>query len=842
MEITGLTNDVAAQRLQQEGRNELPTSKSRGLWHLILKTMKEPMLLLLLATALLYLPLGEWQEGAIIMCAVLVVIFISLFQERKTENTLNALKDLSTPKALVIRGGIEQKIPRDEVVREDIIVLHEGERVPADAYVIQTQNLIVDESMLTGESISVSKTIYDINRSKEAEKPSEKNTYSVYMGTLVVAGQALAKVFATGANTELGKIGSSIQNIVPEETRLNKEIKRITKTFAIVGVGICVLLLLVYGLVFKLWLKGILSGLTLAMAMLPEEFPVVLTVFLSIGAWRMARKNVLARNIPVLETFGATTVLCSDKTGTLTMNKMKVEQLYADGDFSEINTGPLPEKYNKVLEYGILASQADAFDPMEKAIKDMGAEKLNGSELIHKNWKLVKEYPLSAELLSMTEVWQSTSSNNYIIAAKGAPEAIIDLCHLDEKEQSSILSVVSSMASNGLRVLGVASAMQNGKELSDNQHDFLFNFVGLIGLADPIRDTVPAAIEQCKLAGIKVVMITGDYPATARHIADQIGLTKGEIVTGEEISNDDKWLKENIDKISIFSRVSPIQKLEIVNALKASGEIVAMTGDGVNDAPALRAAHTGIAMGQKGTDVAREAASLVLLDDDFGSIVSAIGTGRRIFANLQKAMTYIFAIHIPIAGISLIPLFSSSLPVIFFPVHIVLLELIIDPACTIVFEAEEAEKNSMSSPPRPYGDSLFGWKKMIIAALQGIGVLLTVLLVYFITLSRHYPEDDVRTLSFFTLVIGNLSLIVSDLSNGLFFKRKWRQNKALIYMLCGLLLLLPVIMYFPPIKRIFHFSTLHADDILISIAAGMGSILWFEVFKFVRNKRAMKRN
>ncbi len=485
--LEGLTEKEAASRLISEGPNEIPSGKSRGFLKIVLDTLKEPMLLMLLICAIIYFPLGNIEDAVILLCAALVIIVITIYQERKTENTLEALRELASPHAIVIREGLKKQIPGREVVREDIIELHEGSRVPADAIVVQTQNLQVDESLLTGESISVNKAIWNGTDPIGTTQPGGNNHPEVYFGSMVVSGSAMAKVYATGKNTELGKIGKSIGDIEREKTSLDAEVKRLVLIVSIYGLGACVLVFLLYGLLYAQWVKGLLSGLTLAMAMLPEEFPVVLTIFLSIGAWRIAKKNVLTRKLSAIETLGAATVLCVDKTGTITKNRMQVDSLYIPDEKINTDKHELPENFHELIEYAILASQKNPFDPMEKAFQDFGNIKLKGTEHIHDNWELVKEYPLSAKLMSMSEVWKSRQNEKYTIAAKGSPEAIMDLCHLNQHDIDKYLAEVNIMASNGLRILGVAKATKAGPLPGNDQHEFDFSFLGLIGLGDQIR-------------------------------------------------------------------------------------------------------------------------------------------------------------------------------------------------------------------------------------------------------------------------------------------------------------------------------------------------------------------
>jgi len=693
----GLSEEQAARLLAEVGYNELPSSRPRSVFAIAFQVVREPMFLLLVAGGLVYLLLGDTREALMLMGFVFVVMGITFYQERKTERALEALRDLSSPRALVIRDGMERRIAGRVVVPGDLIILAEGDRVPADAILLSCTNLSADESLLTGESVPVRKACIESETTalqSEMGRPGGDDLPFVYSGSLIVQGHGVAVARATGANTEIGRIGKALQKVETGRTPLQEETNQLVTKLALLGLVLCLLVIAAFGLNRGDWLQGLLAGITTAMAVLPEEFPVVLTVFLALGAWRISASHVLTRHIPAVETLGAATVLCVDKTGTITENRMKVKKIFCGGELFQMDDGAdcLPEAVHRTVEFSILASQIDPFDPMEKAFRRLGEEYLARTEHMHRDWELVREYPLSKKLLAMSRVWRSPSRREYVIAAKGAPEAVMELCHLPGQDLEEIARAIQSLAGEGLRVLGVAAAAFQEPELPDGQHDFEFQFLGLIGLEDPVRPGVAAAVEECRRAGIRVVMITGDYPGTAQAIARQIGLPADRVITGQELAGlGDSALSEQIRDVCIFSRVVPEQKLRLVQALQANGEVVAMTGDGVNDAPALKAADIGIAMGGRGTDVAREAADLVLLDDDFSSIVRAVALGRRVFDNIKKAMAYILAVHVPIAGISLIPVMMGW-PLIFFPVHVVMLELIIDPTCSIAFEAEPAER------------------------------------------------------------------------------------------------------------------------------------------------------
>ena len=856
----GLSEQNAIARLKDDGYNELPSAQSRNLLSIAWNTIQDPIFLLLVGGGIVYWILGDLQEALILIGFVFFITGISLYQEGKTEHALEALRDLSSPRALVIRDGERKRIAGREVVRGDFIVLAEGDRVSADAIVLSCSNLSTDESLLTGESLPVRKVTAVGN--VEMARPGGDELPFVYSGTLVVQGQGIAQVKAIGAQTEMGKIGKALQKIKPETTPLQQEMNRLVSRLFGIALSLCVAIVVIYGFTTRDWLKGVLAGITLAMAILPNEFPVVVTIFLALGAWRISQNHVLARRASAVETVGSATVLCVDKTGTLTLNQMAVQQLLAYNqaenpqpyDLGLHSSEALPEAVHQLVEFCILASQRDPFDPMEKAFKELGDRYLAHTEHLHSDWKLLREYPLSPHLLAMSHVWESADDKLYEVAAKGAPEAIADLCHFTPQQQQIMAAQVSAMASQGLRVLGVAKASLvgapppflpphpslNPNHLPEKQHDFPFEFIGLVGLSDPVRPTVAAAIQECHTAGIRVVMITGDYPETAQTIARQVGLMQiGAIVTGAELDRmSDAELEQRIQSTNIFARAVPEQKLRLVNALKAKGEVVAMTGDGVNDAPALKAAQIGIAMGERGTDVARESAALVLLDDDFSSIVQAVKLGRRIFDNLRKAMSYLIAIHIPIAGMSLIPVLFK-LPLVLLPVHVAFLHLIIDPACSIVLEAEPAEATVMQRPPRNPKEPLFGKKTLSLAVLQGGGILAIVLAIFAIALYRKQGEFDARALTFTTLILANLGLILSEGSTSrLSFKILKSPNPALWWVLGGGLLFLGLVLYVPFLRHLFSFSFLHPIDLAICLGGGAISLLWFELLKQATKMRS----
>ena len=843
LQLTGLSEAAAAARLGAEGYNDIATAKRRDLLAIAMEVLREPMFLLLVACGAVYILLGDPHEALMLLGFVVLIAGMTLYQEHKTERALEKLKDLASPRARVIRDGRQRRLPGREVVRDDLFLLEEGDRVPADGVVLSATNLAVDESLLTGESVPVRKAADD--DSPALQPPGGDDLPFVYSGTLVVHGHGLARAMATGPRTALGRIGKALETVEAQETPLQAETGRVVRRLAVAGMLLCVVVAVAFGLTRGHWLDGLLASLTLAMAIIPNEFPVVLTLFLSLGAWRLSRIQLLTRRVPAVETLGATTVLCVDKTGTLTLNQMSVAVLAAHGrslDLAARPPGDLPEDFHPLVEYAVLASQRDGLDPIDRAIRRLGETCLARTEHLHDDWSLVQEYPLSKHLLALSRVWRSPDGRDYVIAAKGAPEAIADLCHFEDNRLRRLNASIERLADRGLRVLGVARSRFRPTALPAQQHDFDFEFLGLVGFEDPVRPTAPGAIRECRAAGIRLVIITGDYAATAAHVARQVGLRSATILTGREIdAMDDATLRERIAVVDIFARVVPEQKLRLVNAFKANGEIVAMTGDGVNDAPALRTAHIGLALGQRGTDVAREAAALVLLDDDFYSIVHGIRQGRTIFDNLSRAMTYVLAIHVPIAGLSLLPVLFHW-PLILLPIHIAFLHLVIDPACSIVFEAEPAAPDLMRRPPRNPSEPLFGRQTLTFSLIQGFVTFAVLAVLYGMVLRQRQDELEARALAFTALIVANLGLILTN--------RSWSRtaaamvrvrNPALWWVTGGAAAFLALVLSVPSAREVFRFSPVHPDDLAICVVVGLVPVVLFEIFKTRRFPRQFPR-
>jgi P-type Ca2+ transporter type 2C len=835
----GLGEAEAKARLAADGPNELAQADRRTVWRIALDVLREPMLALLIGGGVVYLALGDVKEAVILLAFACLSVLITVVQEARTERVLDALRDLTSPRALVVRDGERKRIAGRDVVRGDLIVLAEGDRVPADARLLEAQDLQADESLLTGESVPVRKTSAPDapDTPGTPARPGGDDLPFVYSGSLLVRGAGTAEVVATGSRSEIGKIGRALGDLETTVPHLQAQTRKLVAIFAIAGAVVSLLVVVLYGTVRGGWLDAILAGIAVGMSMLPEEFPVVLAVFMAMGAWRISRARVLTRRANAIEALGSTTVLCTDKTGTLTENRMTIAELrLADGATYGVDgaEGALPASFHDLLATGVRASAPEPFDPMEKAFHALAKSGIPASsDNAIPAASLVKAYPLRSDCLAMTHVWKTGDGRTpFSVAGKGAPEAIADLCRLDAKARADLATSVDQMAAAGLRVLGVARATFAGATPPETQQEFDFSFVGLVGLSDPLRASVPAAIRECRTAGIRVLMITGDYPATARAIARAAGLDADDVVGGDELGAlSDADLAKRARTATIFARVMPEQKLRIVRALQANGEIVAMTGDGVNDAPSLKAANIGVAMGGRGTDVAREAASIVLLDDDFGSIVATVRLGRRIYDNLRKAMSFIFAVHVPIAGLALFPLFFG-LPILLGPMHIAFLEMVIDPVCSLVFEAETEEDDTMTRPPRDPAEPLFSGAMIAWSLLQGALAFALVATIFVVALGQGMPVDEVRALTFFALVTAIVALILVNRSAGAsILKAIRRPNRALAIVLPIVVLMLAATLLVPFVADLFRFGPLHADDLSITLGAGVVVLVVLELLK-----------
>jgi Ca2+-transporting ATPase len=830
--VQGLSETEAAARLSAEGYNELPRARQRTIPRIAFEILKEPMFGLLIASGAIYFFLGDLQEALLLLAFATISVGIAIVQESRSENVLKALRDLTSPRALVIRDGARRRIPGREVVRGDVLVLSEGDRVPADGRLLSGDDLLIDESLLTGESVPVRKLA---GGPSGPARPGGDDLPFVFCGSLVVRGQGVAEITATGPRSEMGKIGTALRDIESVSPRLTVQTRYVVRIAAIGGLIISAVAVVLYGTLRGSWLEATLGGIAIGMSMLPEEFPLVLTVFMVMGAWRISRARVLTRRAAAIETLGSATVLCTDKTGTLTENRMTVVELRAAGQVhhpSSADIGSLPVQFAPLVECGVLASAIEPFDPMEQAFHKLESATRADRPHPHEGRTLSRAWGLRPELLAVTQAWQSSDADSHVIAMKGAPEAVARLCRFDAATMASLRQDVDAMAAKGMRVLGVARTLVSEPSWPDSPTDLTFTFLGLVGLADPLRAEVPAAVAECHAAGIRVVMITGDYPATASAIAHQAGMVSDAVMTGEEIDGlNDTDLAAAVRTSSVFARILPAQKLRIVQAFKANGEVVGMTGDGVNDAPSLKAADIGIAMGGRGTDVAREASSIVLLDDNFGSIVHTIRLGRRIYDNLRKAMGYIVAVHVPIAGLALLPLLFGT-PIVLAPIHIAFLEMVIDPVCSVVFEAEAEERDLMRRPPRSPKSPLFSTGLIAWSLVQGGFGLLLVGLVYFLGVQRGMPDTEVRALAFATLLLTNIGLILVNRS---FSSSLWsavsRWNPALWIVMGVALPLLLAAVSWEPAQALFRFGPLHIDDLAICLGAAVALLASLEILK-----------
>ena len=820
--LGGLNSEEVEKLQRKYGMNELIIQEKPNMLKKFLGVFKEPMFLLLLIAATVYFLLGAPKDGAIMLVFVGFVASITFIQEWKTEKTMNALKDLTSPKVNTLRDGKNILIKSTELVPGDVVFLSEGERIPADCIVLEPSNFSVDESILTGESEYVMKV-----STTQSEKSTDYWKKDIlYAGTLCVFGKCTAIVKFTGINTEYGKIGKAISEAKDEPTPLQKKVSILVKNIAIAGVILCISVMVAsYFYSFNI-LNSILSGISLAMAIIPEEFPVVLTVFLSMGAYRLAKNNTLMRKISAVETLGSATVLCVDKTGTITQNKMKVKSIYSDGRI--FNNEDL--KNQELSDLMVLSCEKDPYDPMEKAILE--AANLSQLETLYK-YDLSKKIAFDSKTKRMANIY--IKDNKYYVAVKGSAETVLGLCNLDKETMDEINIEIDKMASNGLRVLALAHC--TSEKVYEDLECYELTFKALVGLQDPPKEGVEEAIKLCKKAGIRVVMITGDYSKTAMAIGEEIGLKfTDKVIVGNEIDSlSENELCEVVKSCDVFSRVIPEQKMKIVKALKKNGEIVAMTGDGVNDAPALKSADIGIAMGQRGTEVAKEAAHMILMDDNFTTIVKSVKDGRRVYDNIRKAMVYILIIHIPIAAMAMFaPLFN--LPRLLLPMHIMLLELIIDPTCSIVFEGEPAEANIMENPPRPPQEPLLTRNLTIKVVLQGVVMFLAAFMPFHYMIDLGISSEYARSFSLITFIVANVTLVLVNRSNTelLYHLIKEKGSKVRLIVNSMALIMVFAIVYIPILNGFFRTEKIGIYPLIIAIVLGFISTGWWEIVKITR--------
>ena len=828
--IRGLTSNEVKELQKKYGLNEFVKSEKSNPFMKFISVFKEPMFLLLVIAATLYLILGEAREAGVMLVFVIFVASITFIQEWKTERTIEALKDLTSPHVNVLRDGKKTLIKSSELVPGDVVFIAEGERIPADCKVLEVSNFSVDESILTGES----EPVFKIASGSNDDIGDYWKKDILYAGTLSIFGKCTAKVESTGFNTEYGKIGKAISETKEELTPLQRKIEQLVKSLALVGVVLCSGVIVVSYMYSGDIIKSILSGISLAMAIIPEEFPVVLTVFLSMGAYRLAKKNTLMRKVSAVETLGSTTVLCVDKTGTITQNKMKVTAIYDEEiiDIEGFNDKDLSDLF-------ILSCEKDPYDPMEKAIIEIGKINSNISQLYR--YEAVHKYAFDSSTRRMGNVYRL--NNAYYVAVKGSPETIVSLCKIDKDDLRSVEKAIDRMAAKGLRVLAFADTTTD--KIYDNLEEYTFNFKGLVGLQDPPKEGVKESIKACKKAGLRVVMITGDYCKTAMAIGEEIGLKfANRSITGEEIDlMTEEELSEAVKSCDVFSRVIPEHKMKIIKALKKNGEIVAMTGDGVNDAPALKNADIGIAMGKRGTEVAKEAAHMILMDDDFSTIVHSTEDGRRVFDNIRKAMVYILIIHIPIAAMALFsPLFN--LPQLLLPMHIMLLELIIDPTCSIVFEGEEAEPYIMEQPPRSPYEPLLTKGMIVKVVLQGLMMFISSFIPFHYLIDSGKSVEYARSAALIILIVANVTLVLVNRSNTQSLIHIFREkgNKARLLINSLALMVLFSIVYIPFLQSFFKTESVDINMLIKAILLGFASTAWWEIVKVIKNKQNKYKN
>ncbi|MCK8143062.1 cation-translocating P-type ATPase [Flavobacterium sp. I-SCBP12n] len=827
-QFKGLSNEEIVQSRTKFGSNTIIQQKKNVFLNSVLEMIKEPMFLLLLTATSIYFITGDYGNGIFMGMAIVLVSAISLYQESKSRSAINDLKKLSQPKSKVIRNGITSEIPSEEIVIGDLIQTEEGTFIPADATIIQSNDFAVNESILTGESMAVFKN-------------ENTNNDSVFLGTIVTSGLAICKVIAIGNQTQLGKIGQSLEAIVEEKTPLQVQIGSFVKKMSLVGLGIFILVWIINYYNSKMLLDSLLKALTLAMSIIPEEIPVAFTTFMALGSWRLMKIGVIVKQTKTVETLGSADVICTDKTGTITENRMTLAQCYTISDnlIKENYTDP---NSIELLTIAMWASEPIPYDAMEIALHD-AYSKLEVTDE-RPNFKLVHEYPLDGKPPMMTHVFEDFKGTR-IITAKGATEALIATSNLSEKETKDILAAMKKMALEGYRVLGVGIASFIGTDYPKKQQEFTFDFKGLVAFYDPPKANIKATFETLYKAGIQIKIVTGDNAETTATIAKQIGFRNADqTLNGDELmAMDETTLRKRVMETSIFTRMFPEAKLKIIKALKDNNQIVAMTGDGVNDGPALKSAHIGIAMGKKGTEIAKQAANLILIDDDFSKMIEAIAMGRKIYSNLKKAIQYIISIHIPIILIVFIPLALGWIyPNIFSPVHVIFLEIIMGPTCSIIYENEPMESNLMQLKPRPITNTFFKLKEITISIIQGIVITIGLLFVYQYCVTNMFSEDGTRTVVFITLISANIFLTLTNRSfyYSIFTTLRYKNNLVLL-IISTTIVTTACLLFIPLFANFFEFESLSGLQIGLSILVGSISVLWIEIYKVFKRKK-MKYN
>lgn len=824
--IDGLTDQQVLDSRLKHGHNELNHKKDNEFFIAVRELFKEPMFILLLVTSIIYFISGKIGDGVFMVSAIVLVAIISLYQESRSRNAIEALRNLTQPKSKVIRNKTVSEIKSEEIVIDDCIMVEEGCSIPADGIIIQSNDFSVNESMLTGESMAISKNNTEGNN-------------LVFAGTTVTDGLALCKVVAIGSNTKLGLIGNSMESVQEEETPLQVQINSFIKMMAIAGVIVFLIVWVINFLHSSNVLDSLLKALTLAMSILPEEIPVAFTTFMALGVWRLMKKGIIVKQTKTVETLGSASVICTDKTGTITENKMELAKLFVlSSQKTSTPTDLLDDDAEELIRLAMWSSEPIPFDPMEVALHD-AYKKLKSIDE-RPGFKLIHEYPLDGTPPMMTHIFKNDSGKR-IVAAKGAPEALIQVCCLTSKEKKEVIKSVNAMAAEGYRVLGVGVSDFEGNDFPEKQQSLQFNFKGLVSFYDPPKENINLVFESFYKAGIALKIITGDNAATTTTIAKLVGFKGADkSINGEELMrmNEDE-LKEKVKDTNIFTRMFPEAKLKIINALKANGQIVAMVGDGVNDGPALKAAHIGIAMGVRGSEIAKQASSLILIDDDLAKMVEAIAMGRKIYTNLKKAIQYIISIHIPIILTVFIPLALGWIyPNIFSPVHIIFLELIMGPTCSIIYENDPIEKNTMLQKPRPLVTTFFNGKELTTSILQGLVITAGTLFCYQYAVQHSYNEATTRTMVFTVLIAANIFLTLVNRSFYYSILTTSRYKNPLVLIIIGItIVLLALLLFVPLLTKFFLFEKLSGLQLAISVGIGFLSVIWFEVAKRVKRKQ-----
>ncbi|MEO7310159.1 MAG: cation-translocating P-type ATPase [Chitinophagaceae bacterium] len=832
--ISGLNNEQVINARKQFGENKLAYKKENGFVDALKSLAKEPMVILLLAASLIYFVSGKTGDALFLGAAIILVATISLYQDSRSRNALEKLKNFTQPYCKVLRNGKETAINSEELVVGDSLVIEEGTSIPADGVIVHSNDFSVNESILTGESFAVFK-----------EKATDDRF--IYLGTTVATGQAIATITAVGNQTKLGKIGKSLESIEEEKTPLELQISSFVKKMVLLG---AVVFLIVWAINYFrsfLLLDSLLKALTLAMSILPEEIPVAFTTFMALGAWRLMKMGIVVKQMKTVETLGSATVICTDKTGTITENKMTLAKLFllSTQKITEPGTATTTEEKD-LIRLSMWASEPIPFDPMEVALH---LAYTNSSPIDGRpDYKLVHEYPLGGKPPMMTHVFERADGNR-IIAAKGAPEALMQVAQLSDTEKQQIQNAITTMATDGYRILAVGQADFAGTAYPSTQQELQFKFKGLVAFYDPPKKKIREVLKHFYKAGIAVKIITGDNSETTVAIARQIGFTgHDKSITGDELMKlSEAQLETCVMDTNVFTRMYPEAKLKIINALKANNQIVAMTGDGVNDGPALKAAHIGIAMGKKGTEIAKQAASLILLEDDLSKMVDAVAMGRKIYTNLKKAIQYIISIHIPIILTVFIPLALGWIyPNIFSPLHIIFLELIMGPTCSIIYENEPMEKNTMIQKPKPHTATFFNWKELSISVLQGLAITAGTLVTYRYAVCAGYYEAVTRTMTFTVLIMANIFLTLTNRSFYYSILTTLRyKNKLVLLIICITLAIVALLIFIKPLADFFEFESLNMFQILICCITGFLSVIWFEAVKWIsriNQKRATATN